>query len=290
MWLALALLCALLVGTGDLLSKVALQKSNEGTVGLGRLLFALPLLGLAAFLKGIPTLSRSFWLILFVTLPFELCAYLLYLRAIRIAPLSLTVPFLSLTPVFTIVTSWILLGERVSLLGSFGVLAIVTGAYLFHLDTMWKGWLAPLQSLLRERGTRFMIFAAFLYSITSNLGKRAIQLSEPLAFAFLYQLVDSCVLFFLIWQGRYDLTRLGRELFSQWRLYLALGCVMALAFIVHCFGILQAPVSYFIAIKRTSLMVGVLYGGILFKEKNLAQRLVATSFMVLGVACLAFSS
>ncbi len=288
MWLGLALFCALLVGTGDILSKAALRRSSEATVGFARFLFALPILGVAAWVKGIPSLSLPFWGSLFSMLPFELSAYLLYLRAIRIAPLSLTIPFLALTPVFSIVTSWILLGEKVSLLGALGIFAVAVGAYSFHLDTTSQGWLAPLKSLFREPGTRFMIFTAFLYSISSNLGKRSIQLSNPFAFAFLYQLIDTVALWLVIQWGRSKRGPLVKGILLQWRLYAALGSVMAFALLAHSIGISKAPVPYFIAIKRTSLVVGVLFGGVLFKEEKIAQRFIATSFMVAGVALIAF--
>ena len=283
MGLWLALFCALFVGTGDVLSKLALQKSHERIVGFSRLLFSLPILGVVVWTKGIPPLTRPFWLTLLVMIPFELSAYLLYLRALRIAPLSLTIPFLAFTPVFTIVTSWILLGEQVSMGGAVGILAVTFGAYLLHLDTVSKGWAAPLRALFRERGSRLMIFAAFFYSITSNLGKRAIQLSDPFSFAFLYHLINATLLLGLIWYTRRGIGRLGKEMFSQWKIYLLLGPVIAFGFLAHCVGIAQVPVPYFISIKRTSLLVGVLVGGFLLKEQNLSQRLMAVSFMILGV-------
>ena len=290
MWLLLALSCALLVGTGDILSKMALRNSSEGIVGIARLLFSLPILGLTLWARGIPKLSVSFWLTLLGMLPFEISAYLLYLRSLRIAPLSLTIPFLALTPVFTIVTSWILLGERVSPAGTLGIFAVASGAYLLHLENTSQGWWLPFLSLFRERGSRFMIFAAFLYSITSNLGKRSIQLSDPYAFAFIYQGMNALTLWLLMSWGKWRSYSLGKEIFLQWKVYLALGTIMAFAVLAHCLGISRAPVPYFIAIKRTSLMVGVLSGGFLFKEKNLTPRLLATSCMVLGVALIAFSS
>ncbi len=287
MWVALALLCALFIGTGDVLSKFALRKSDEGIVGLGRLLFSIPILAGVAMVKEFPTFPPSFWRIFLFLIPFELAAYLLYLRAIRVAPLSLAVPFLTFTPVFTIVTCWVLLGERVSRTGALGIVIITAGAYLLYLETAEEGWFSPIRAIFRERGSRYMVTAAFLYSITSNLGKRAIQLSDPYAFAFFYQLSDSVILWLVMWRvfGRRSI---GREVLSQWRIYILLGSVMACAFLVHCIGIVQAPVPYFLAIKRTSLLIGVLYGGLLLKEERLAQRLTAAVLMVLGVGLIAF--
>jgi len=291
MWLPLALLCAFLVGSGDVLSKVALRKSHEGIVGFSRLLFSLPVLGIVVGFRGVPVLGASFWRTLMILLPFELAAYLLYLRAIRIASLSLTVPFLALTPVFTILTSFLLLGEKISFWGGMGIVIITIGAYLIHLDTVQEGWMAPLRAIFRERGSCLMIIAAFLYSITSNLGKQAIRLSDPYTFAFFYPLVNGIALFLAMsWQGKRKQFSLRKEVLSQWPLYALLGGVMALAFLAHCVAIASIEVPYFIAIKRTSLLVGVLYGGFLLKEKRMFQRFWGTACMVMGVLLIAFSA
>ena len=272
----------------DLLSKLALRDQHEKIVGWARLIFSLPLLGLFLWTNGLPSLSPRFWWICLAMLPLELTAFLLYLRAIRLSPLSLTVPFLALTPVFTIATSWILLKEKVSGMGTLGICSIVVGIYLLNATTFKEGILAPLRALFRERGTRLMIGSAFLYSITSNFGKRAIQLSSPMAFAFFYQLIDTAALFGFAQAKAGGIRPLGTALRRQGFLYLCLGTVAAFASLVHCIGIAQAPVPYFIAIKRTSLLVAVIFGGLILKEGKILQRFLGAGLMVAGVTLIAF--
>ena len=288
MWIFWAILCALLVGCMDLLSKLALRQEHEKIVGWGRLVFSLPLLGLFLWTQGLPSLSSQFWLLSLGMVPLELTAFLLYLRAIRVSPLSLTVPFLALTPVFSIATSWIILKERISPVGALGIFSIVLGIYLLHATTIKEGVLAPLRAIFRERGTRLMIGSAFLFSITSNLGKRAIQLSNPVAFGFLYQGMDTVALFGLARAKAGGIRSLGKALARQLWLFVVLGMAAALAMLVHCIGISQAPVSYFIAIKRTSLLVAVVSGGLVLKEEQILERLLGTVLMVAGVTLIAF--
>jgi uncharacterized membrane protein len=64
------------------------------------------------------------------------------------------------------------------------------------------------------------------------------------------------------------------------------GLVTALAAMTHYHAIKLAPVSYMIAVKRTSLIFSVLYGGLIFKEKRIRLRLVGTSMMLSGVVIL----
>lgn len=288
MWIFWAILCACLVGGMDLLSKLALRHHHEKIAGWGRLVFSLPLLGLFLWINGLPPLSLQFWLVCLGMVPLELTAYLLYLRAIRLSPLSLTIPFLALTPVFTIVTSQILLGEGVSPMGTLGIFAIVVGVYSLNVATAKEGLLAPLQAVARERGSRLMIGSAFLFSVTSNLGKWAIQLSNPVAFAVLYQLLDAIALFGLAQAKAGGMRPLVQALTHQLSLYVGLGTVAGLAALVHAIGIAQAPVPYFIAIKRTSLLVAVLSGGLILKEEKILTRLFGTALMVAGVTLIAF--
>ena len=55
-------------------------------------------------------------------------ANLSFLQAVRVSPLSLTIPYLSLTPVFATLLSVPLLGERPSGMQALGVVLVVGGA------------------------------------------------------------------------------------------------------------------------------------------------------------------
>ena len=51
----------------------------------------------------------------------------------------------------------------------------------------------------------------------------------------------------------------------------------------HFYAIAHIEVAYMIAVKRTSLLFGMLYGAWLFGETGLARNLAAGILMVLGV-------
>ena len=58
---------------------------------------------------------------------------------------------------------------------------------------------------------------------------------------------------------------------------------MAGMVVTHFYAIEQVEVAYMIAVKRTSLLFGMLYGAWLFNEKGLTKNLAAGLLMVLGV-------
>jgi len=45
----------------------------------------------------------------------------------------------------------------------------------------------------------------------------------------------------------------------------------------------MAIVPYVVSIKRTSILISVLMGGLIFKEKQLGKRLLAVLIMLAGV-------
>lgn len=58
---------------------------------------------------------------------------------------------------------------------------------------------------------------------------------------------------------------------------------MAAMVVTHFYAIEHIEVAYMIAVKRTSLLFGMLYGAWLFRETGLVKNLVAGAMMVLGV-------
>lgn len=281
MWVLHALLSAFSLATADALSKEKLKAADERVVAWVRLLFASPfLIGLLTVVT-IPPLDLTFWGTILLLLPLELTALVLYIRAIKVSPLSLTIPFLSMTPVFIMLTGWLMLGEHVDATGAAGIGFIVIGAYLLHSHILHEGWCAPLFAIQKEKGSRLMILVAFLYSITSNLGKVAILHSSPPAFSIIYILILTVAFAPVVfWKSRQHLPQLRAHLFP----FLAIGFFETIMILFHTMAIVLTEVAYMIAVKRTSLLFSMIYGHLFFREPHLRRRLFAGLLMMAGVA------
>lgn len=276
-WLVYSLLCAFSLATTDALSKRALAENDPTHIAWVRLEYMVPFLLVIAPFIAIPPLDSTFWRVVVLTLPLDLLAYVLYIEAIRISPLSLTVPFLALTPTFLIGTSWVMVGEFPSNSGLLGILLVTTGAYLLNVHMAKEGIWGPLQAIRRERGSLIMVGVAFIYSFTSNLGKIAINHSSPLFFAVLYFTLLTLVFYI------YALARGKRpRLFSSPRKFAPIGFFNAMMIITHFLGLELTKVSYMISIKRTSLLFSIFYGYVMFKEENIRERLLGSAVMLAG--------
>lgn len=286
LWLPLTLLCAFALATSDALAKRALANHNEYLILWLRLLFSLPLLLAALPFVTVPPLSRDFFTASLLALPLEALAALLYIRALRLSPLSLTLPFLALTPVFLLVIPFLLLGERISPVGGAGILLVAAGSYVLNLNEGGKGLLAPLRAIRREPGALCMIGVALVYSITSTLGKKAVIASAPLFFSLCYLPALTLVLTpVALWGGRRELKGMADS--GIFRAAALPGLLYGVMFLSHMTAVSLTNVAYMIAVKRTSLLMGVLYGHILFREPGIRHRLPGALLMVAGVALIA---
>jgi drug/metabolite transporter (DMT)-like permease len=280
-WILLALIAALTGGTSDALTKKALQLHDEYTVAWLRQLVVVLLLLPCLFFIPIPALDGDFYKAFFSALPFEVIAYIFYMKAIKISPLSLTVPFLSLTPVCLIIIPYIMLGELVSFWGGIGILMIAFGGYTLNLKEMSKGFLEPIKVIGKEIGSVFMIIVAILYGFTNTFGKHALNHSSALFFGVTYNLAFFIVLSPVIFKvGKiYSQGRICKE---SLKISVLPGFFAAITVIFYTIAMSLANVAYTVAVCRLSLLVGVIYGHFLFKETGFRERLVGTTLMLIG--------
>lgn len=281
LWVLYSLLSAFSLSTADALSKKGLERADEYTIAWIRLLFSAPYFLLSFLFIEIPVINITFWISILILLPLEIFSTILYIKALKVSPLSLTIPFLSFTPLFLIATSFLILGETPSAPGVIGIILIAFGAYTLNIHTLKKpsDLLEPLRAIVKEKGSVYMILVAFIYSITSNLGKLAILHSSPVFFGVTYYLILT-VAFTPIALKMSSLRLNLRENFLN---YSFIGFFIALMVIFHVLAIVLTDVAYMIAIKRTSLLFSVLYGRIIFGEQGFRERLFGSLMMVAGV-------
>ena len=238
-------------------------------------------------LNPLPPVPAAFWAWVTALVPLELLAMWLYVLAIRDSALSHSLPYLAFTPVLTTVSGLLVLGERVSLQGLVGILLVVTGAYLLNIEHARGGglraWLAPFPAILRERGSRLMLAVAALYSLTSVMGKGALQYVTPETFGPFYWCILGLSALVVFSVGR---PRLARVLWRRPGWHLAVGILMGIMVVTHFMALARVEVAYMISVKRTSLLFGIVYGALLFREHGLGRNLLAGTLMCLGVAAI----
>lgn len=268
-----------MVSTSDALTKRALAFRDEYFVAWVRLLFALPVLLASFIFIEIPPLDAAFWTATGIALPLEIIAIILYTKALKLSPLSLAMPFLSMTPLFLIGTSYLIVGEKITAWGGAGIVLIAAGSYMLNIHKVHVAILEPIRAIVKERGSVLILVVAFIFSITSSLGKIAIEHSSPVFFGCFYFILVT--LFFTpiaLIKTRGQNALKTKDIVPL----VSIGITYSLMILFHMVAMSMTQVAYMISVKRMSLIFSVLYGYFLFQENRISERLIGSSMMFTG--------
>ncbi len=287
-WFTLSLLCAFSLAAADALTKKWLAHHSAAELVMVRFGMAALLLMPLVFLHPPTPVPAQFWWWVGTALPLEVLAMVMYVLAIRDSPLALTLPYMAFTPVFASLVGWLLLGEQFSAPGLLGVLLVTLGAYALNLEharlSQPRSWLAPFAAIYRERGSRLMLGVALIYGVTSVQGKGAMQYMGGMEFGgFYFMMLGAFTL--LVFAIREPAS--VRVLLRPSAGAIIVAALMAAMVATHFLALEQIQTAYMISVKRTSILMGILFGAALFGDKRLFHHLAAGAVMVAGVALIA---
>lgn len=279
LWLILSLLTALAVSSQEAFTKKFFSHLSPYEMSAYQLVYSLPLFWVVLPWVHVPPLDMTFWKAFFASIPLNGIAFILHMVAIKLSPLSLTLPYLAFTPVFMIFTGFIFLDETPNIYGIGGIFCIGIGSYILNLMPGKWTLFGPFKFFLKETGSWVMLIVAFLYSFAAVIGKLAILHSSPMFFSMSFFSVFNILMILFLWTIR----KVRLKNISQEPLKGALvGGFLFAHILFHGFAVSMVTAAYMISVKRLSVLFGIIYGWILFKEKNIMIRISGAFFMVAG--------
>ncbi len=278
MWFILSVASAFFDSIKDVFGKKSAVHLDEYVAAWSQRVFALVVV-VPLMLLHIPAqLDREFWQALAIIVILATMASILYMKALKHAPLSVVVPIASLTPVFILATAPFINHEQPKLFGIVGVCITVVGAYVLQLSKRRDGFWKPFTSLVADRGSRYMFGVVILWSITSPYDKVAIQHSNPYFYVGIANLCYMLTLLpFVLTNGRL------RSVFKHARTLAPIGFGQGFAVLFQMLAVPLTFVSYTTAVKRSSSIFSVAWGKWLFKEEKTPERLAGALIILAGI-------
>lgn len=270
--------------------KVLLSKVSPYFLAGFSFLIASCVLCIISSLAGFPELSSGFLPAVAATVAINIFATILSYRALSTSDLSLCLPMLAFTPVFLLLTSFLILGEVPSLAGILGIFLVATGSFLLASGEPPTSFLAPLVTLSRNSGVRMMLIVAFLYSISVNYDKVVVETSDPIfGSSVVYGLLAASFLAITTacWVRGKVIPVPGGVSNRSVIILIAIGLVLAVEAISINLAYTLSIVPYVISVKRLSIFFAVLFGGFLLKEGSLRPRALGSLVMVAGTVLIA---
>ncbi|MBI2541297.1 DMT family transporter [Candidatus Woesearchaeota archaeon] len=277
LWIILSVLS----GLGDAIIFALMKKLkgvNSSIVVWVHYAFAIPFLLVFLYFSFPENISNNlYWIIPLNSILLLISSYML-LEALQASKISVSLPMLSLTPLFLVLLSYIILKEIPSAWGFVGILLIVVGAYIINIKN-GKGFFEPFAALFKIKGSLYVIVVSFIWSITATLYKKGIIESNPVYFTSMTYLFTSAIMLpFLFFNFRGKLTELRQNI----KMLLFLGAASAFMTLLSSYAMLFTLASYVISIKRSSLIFSIFIGYFYFKEKNIKNALIGTVIMLIG--------
>lgn len=282
--LAAVLACSFAWSGLDLLRKLLVAKVAALPLLFYMTLGMVPFFAVWAWVDGRTQVDPTYVWPAAASVTLNLFANLAFFEAVRLSPLSLTIPFLSFTPVFATILAIPLLGELPGPLQVVGILMVVVGAFLLTSGA-GGGEMSPAtvwRAFLREKGSPLMMLVSLLWAAAIAFDKLAVErASEPLHALVLSGGLGTVTLVILAVSGRLEELAHARRV--PWALTGAL-LTGALALGLQLVAIKLVWVSLVETLKRgIGNTFAVLFGRVVFAEPLTPMKVAAVLLMAVGV-------
>jgi transporter family protein len=275
----MALASAALLGVYDVAKKVALRRNDVYWILFAAT--ALSALLVSPFLSAGPLADhlRLLFKAVLVT-----SSWVSGMVALQLLPITTVSTFKTSRPMFVVLFSILIFGERLSVLQWSGVALVLAAIWLLSRSSeregiSWKG----------NKGFWALVVSIFTGVASALWDKHILTGMQPLFVqswtnVYISLLLAICLLFRQI-RGS------GTPFKWDWTL-VAIAVLITGADMLYFFSLKEdgALLSVISLIRRSSVIVTFFLGGLLFKEKNIGQKALALALMLAGVTALMLGS
>ncbi len=197
---------------------------------------------------------------------------LLFLRSIRDSDLSLTIPLLSFSPLFSSIFSFVILGEKLNNIQYIGVSSIIIGTLVLYSEKFEILYIfKSINNLRNSLSAKLMLIVAFLWSLTPILDKICLEYSSINIHGLIQSFFTAVVLLFFSKSEWKVFKKLKNKNYSLIFLTIFIGSI---ATILQFYAILTNFVPIMESIKRAIGQFSAIFFGKLFFNENITKQKV----------------
>ncbi len=216
-------------------------------------------------------------------------AFIEVTKGVRHMEISASAPLFLLSPFMTATFAFLFLDERLSPLQLCGMALLAVGTYVLETDRL-RDVRSFFRHIAGEHYARLIIFAMFLYSLTSVAERLVFGTWHipPVLFVGLLHMFILLNFILLSLYKKKPLMSFIPILRVSWKPFVIISVLAIVSRVAYAEAVALAAVGLVVATKRSSSLFTTVIGGELFHDKHLLRRSVACSIMITGVALMAF--
>lgn len=229
----------------------------------------------------------GFWTPALASVALNVAANLLFLKAVRESPLSLTIPMLSLSPAFAAVAEFVGYGAAPTGPQWLGMGIVILGAITLHAGGQaGADPRAVVRQMLQERGSLWMAVVALLWAVSGTFDKAATSHATAAVAGFAQ--CAGVALCLAVWMVARRETSGLRAIGSVRGVYVLSIASGVLALGVQLLAYQLALVGLVEAVKRAvGMLTSLALGRVVFGERIGLTQVAAVLVMAVGVALIA---
>ncbi|HWN17106.1 MAG TPA: EamA family transporter [Candidatus Dormibacteraeota bacterium] len=178
-----------------------------------------------------------------------------------------------------------LFDERLSPLGTLGVILVAAGIFFVHWGLRGRPGAESVAPRHRS-GTGWALATGVLIAAYSLLDRAGVSRMSPLAYIWLMEL-GSCVLLAPVALARRD--ALGGEWRRNRATIVAAALMSPTAYLLVLFAFQLSKTGYVVAAREMSIVLSAIIGAAWMKEDTGMRRLAGAAVVLAGVACVALA-
>lgn len=280
MWLIAAFGSALFAGLTSILAKCGIKRTDSNVATAVRtivvLIFAWLMVFITGVQNGILAASAKTWIFLILSGLATGASWLCYFKALQNGDVNKVVPIDKSSTILTIVLAFLFFREEISPLKLFCVVLIAAGTYLMiqkkqeqETAKQGKSWLA------------YAVLSAVFASLTSILGKIGISgIDSNLGTA-----IRTSVVLFMAWivvfvtGKQQDVKKIDTREF----IFICLsGLATGASWLCYYRALQDGPASIVVPVDKLSIVITVIFSGVVFHEKLNRKAFVGLLLIVSG--------
>lgn len=285
MWLFMAVLSAFFAGITSILAKCGIKKTESDVATALRTVVVLGFAWIMAFVVGsvgtITAISAKSMLFLILSGMATGASWICYFKALSMGDVNKVVPIDKSSTILSVLLAIILFGETEHLIVKLASTAILA-AGIYMMVEKKQGMEKEEQSGWRLYAVLSAVFAA-LTSILAKIGITGVESNLGTAIRTVVVLLISWIIVFMKRKQAQV-----KEIDKKEAVFIALsGLATGASWLCYYYAIQNGMVSVVVPIDKLSILVTVVFSGIVFKEKLGKKAFAGLILMVAGTLVMA---
>lgn len=274
-WVIFTIIYAILIGIFECSKKKAVEKNSiyEVLAVFSTIAFIM----VAITCRDVFSISILFILAIFIKSLAIVISWILALHAIRKMSISLYGVVNLAKIVFSILMSWILLGETITITTIIGIIIVIVGLFLVNKATdSEENKETNLKTII------ILLTSCFLTAIAGIIDKKILSYitGSQMQFWFVFFLMTLYWIVFLIKRKKINFKKIKK---NYWLIVMASCLIIADKFLFAANRIPESSVSVMTIIKQLSAVEIIILGKFFFKEKNILKKLLCSIVIIFGI-------